>query len=285
MNWEDPDKLLQMELVREEYCQRMLTSLILGGPYPKWNTRSEPSDNGFAFLNNLHKLAFGSNIEKPLQFIDEFKLDGISNGGISNGYPDYGILWENHLWIIELKTDSSSHRKSQLPHYLKLARYNYPNHSIEILYLTPEMERKDIDGSGKHSLSHLFWPDVTSLINQIWLKSIHLPERVLESALQRELSNLSTSHSVFNDNANIMRQAINLSIQVQESGRQMAVEVNAGGLDEINELRIRIRDALKRLDTANNVKPWIWFEKSSGGKALTKLGCEVGCELRLSRYK
>jgi hypothetical protein len=117
------------------------------------------------------------------------------------------------------------------------------------------------------------------------MNSKHILECVLESALQSELSNLSAHHSTFNDNAKAIRQAINLSVQVQETGRQMAIEVNAGGLDEINELRKRIRDALIRLKRANNVKPWIWFEKSSGGKALTELGRQVGCELRLSRYK
>ena len=56
MPWEDPDQLLLMKLGREEYCQRMLTSLILGGPYPKWNTRNIPSESGFRFLDILHHL-------------------------------------------------------------------------------------------------------------------------------------------------------------------------------------------------------------------------------------
>ena len=74
MPWEDPEKLLLMDLYREEYCQRMLTSLILGGPYPKWNSKNDPSENGFAFLNGLHQLAFSSHIEHSIKFVDEFEL-------------------------------------------------------------------------------------------------------------------------------------------------------------------------------------------------------------------
>ena len=44
---EDPYGLLRrLRLGREEYCQRLLTMLILGGPYPRWNTRSAPSARG-----------------------------------------------------------------------------------------------------------------------------------------------------------------------------------------------------------------------------------------------
>ena len=45
MPWEDPDKLLRFKFGREEYCQRMLTSLILAAPYPKWYSRNLPSEN------------------------------------------------------------------------------------------------------------------------------------------------------------------------------------------------------------------------------------------------
>jgi len=48
---EDPDLLLRrLRLGREEYCQRLLTELILGGTYPRWNTRNRPSEEGRLFL-------------------------------------------------------------------------------------------------------------------------------------------------------------------------------------------------------------------------------------------
>jgi hypothetical protein len=283
MLWEDPDQLLLMKLGREEYCQRMLTSLIIGGPYPKWNSKNIPSENGIKFLKGLHHLAFGSDIEKPIEFIDEFDLPGKSLNE-RGGAPDYAVFWDNHLWIIELKTESSSHRNGQLPQYLELAKHHFSNLNLQMLYITPSMVRIESAGPDNHSFSHLFW-SVSPLINRIWSVCDKNPERLLESALQRELLQLNSPLKVFRDNAEVIRHALNLSLQVQETGKQMAVELKAGGLDEIIELRIRIRDALKRSEGANNVKPWIWFEKSSGGKPITELGKQVGCELRLSRYR
>ena len=284
MLWEDPDQLLLMKLGREEYCQRMLTSLIIGGPYPKWNSKNIPSENGFKFFNSLQHLAFGSDIEKPIEFIDEFDLPGKSFDE-KGGAPDYAVFWDNHLWIIELKTESSSHRNDQLPLYLELANNHYPKLDLQMLYITPSMVRIESAGTDDHSFSHLFWSEVSPLINRIWSISDKNQEQLLESALRRELQLLNSPTKVFRDNAEIIRNALNLSLQVQETGKQMAIEINAGGLDEIIELRIRIRDALKRFEGASGVKPWIWYEKSSGGKPMTELGRQVGCELRLSRSR
>lgn len=44
---EDPWALLRrLKLGREEFCQRLLTMLILETDYPRWNTRSTPSARG-----------------------------------------------------------------------------------------------------------------------------------------------------------------------------------------------------------------------------------------------
>jgi hypothetical protein len=261
----------------------MLTSLILGGPCPKWNTESDPSKSGAIFLSCLHRLAFGTYLVKPLKFIDEFDLPALSINE-KGGYPDYAVKWNNHLWIIELKTESTSHRKDQLPLYLELANNHYPDCNIEILYLTPKMNRIDNLGSNQNQFKHLFWSEVTPIISEIWENSIHQEERLLESAIQREVLKLTIPANIFWDNALSIREAINQSISVQENGIQQAVEVKASGLYELHEFRVRIRDALNRLNAENTVKPWIWCEKTSGGKALTDYGAKVGFEIRLSRH-
>ena len=74
MNWEDPDKLLRFKFGREEYCQRMLTSLILAAPYPKWNSRIVPSDRGQAFLRQLYESAYDDELRGSFEFIDEINL-------------------------------------------------------------------------------------------------------------------------------------------------------------------------------------------------------------------
>ena len=55
---EDPHQLLgRLKLGREEYCQRLLTMLILDDAYPRWNTRSAASPDGLRFLGLLEELS------------------------------------------------------------------------------------------------------------------------------------------------------------------------------------------------------------------------------------
>ena len=104
MNFEDPDELLKFKFGREEYCQRMLTSLILASRYPKWNSRSVPSDKGESFLCRLFELTYTESLRGPLDFVDEFNLPSIKSG-MKDGAPDYAVLTSHRLWIIELKTE------------------------------------------------------------------------------------------------------------------------------------------------------------------------------------
>src|SRR3954470_12585917 len=57
---EDPHELLgRLKLGREEFCQRLLTMLIVDGGYPRWNSASRPSESGLRFLFKLEELSFG----------------------------------------------------------------------------------------------------------------------------------------------------------------------------------------------------------------------------------
>ena len=112
---EDPVQLLgRLRPGREEYCQRLLTMLILAGPYPSWNSRSRPSEHGARFLKALDVLSFNdvSWDGQPL-FVDEFDLP--KRHELEAGCaPDYGLLWAGRVWMVELKTERASHRPTQL---------------------------------------------------------------------------------------------------------------------------------------------------------------------------
>jgi hypothetical protein len=284
MAWEDPDILLKKKLWREEYCQRMLTSLILGQTYPHWNTRNRPSENGMQFLCRLHEKAFGSPLEGQCDFVDEFDLPP-KHDDEKGGAPDYALFSAGNLLIIELKTEAASHRAGQLPYYAELAAHHYPGLHIEIIYITPDMDKTASTKLDNVPFKHLFWKEISPLIQQCWDDSVPLEERRLNAALQREIASLNTPAPRFQQNAQIIREALKLSAMVQETGAQSGVEVPASGLEDLVDLRVRIRDALKRTDGVNNVRPWIWHAETSGGTALTTKGHEVGCELRLSRYQ
>jgi len=114
--YEDPAEMLRrLKLGREEFCQRMVTTLILGGVYPKWNTRSRPTADGARFLRLLDALSFGH--ATPLDaeiFVDELELRPRVESE-KGGAPDWAVLWPQRLWLIELKTEKASHRRNQIP--------------------------------------------------------------------------------------------------------------------------------------------------------------------------
>jgi hypothetical protein len=283
MTWEDPDTLLKMKLGREEYLQRMLTSLILGRSYPQWNTRNPPSPAGLSFLRDLYKQTYGIDLSGPLEFVDEFELLS-KNEKDANGAPDYGIFSPSALWIIELKTEAGSHRDGQLPLYTKLAQSSYPEHQVSITYLTGPMSRIEFFEIANAPFRHIYWEEVVDLIKRHWNKSKNKEEQLLSAAVIREIKRLDSPAHAFRKDATIIREALNAAVEVQLTGEQFGVEFETGGLQALHDLRLRIRDALARTKETRDVRPWIWSVATSGGAAMTQLGSNVGYEIRLSRY-
>ena len=79
MEYETPTSLAsRLRLGREEFLQRLLTTLILDAPYPRWNTRSTPSPEGIAFLESLWVLSgFDDWPAGAPAFVDEFDLGAV----------------------------------------------------------------------------------------------------------------------------------------------------------------------------------------------------------------
>jgi hypothetical protein len=73
--WEDPWALRgRLKLGREEFCQRLLTTLIVGGRYPLWNTESAPTNDGVRFLLGLQELVGTDADLRNCAFVDEYEL-------------------------------------------------------------------------------------------------------------------------------------------------------------------------------------------------------------------
>ena len=172
-----------------------------------------------------------------------------------------------------------------MPYYEQLARHHYPDKRLDLLYLTSDMQRQDASNFTDSRFSHHFWSETSHLIEEIWSDSEHAEEQALSTALVRELSSLDRPTKLFTAEAAVIREAISLALEVQEDGKQRAVEVSVGGLEDLMDLRARANAAMARDPKTPNVRSWIWYEATSGGQALTSLGEDVGCELRLSRYK
>lgn len=169
MEFETPTQLAgRLKLGREEFAQRLLTSLILHAPYPKWNTPTPPGSSGLAFLERVHELSFPgtSGPDSNASFIDEFELAPRTETE-KGGSPDYCVFWASTVWMIELKTERASHRAEQIPSYFELARHHHPDRSIALTYLTPPMPH-EYSPPPWGTYAHLSWIDTLPIIRSVW---------------------------------------------------------------------------------------------------------------------
>lgn len=315
MEYEDPELLLgRLRLGREEYAQRLLTSLILGGPYPRWNTRSTPSEAGVAFLQGLDGLCFGQPGQPAEVFVDELDLPR-RHEDEKGGAPDLAVLWDDRLWLIELKTEPGSHRRNQLPSYFELGAHHFPGARLDITYLTPRMSVAAPDVVAPNRYAHVTWDAVADLVQPVWGGSERTDERTVTGMLLRVIATLETPVSTWREvvvqqaaqphapaasppsppppvapspGLAPVEDALATAGMTIDDGRQRAVDLEPSSLEALQDLRLQVRRRLcaEPPDSPlRHVMPWLWCADSSGGTPLTSSGAETGYELRLSRYK
>jgi hypothetical protein len=283
---EDPHALLRrLKLGREEYCQRLLTMLILDGDYPRWNTRSVPSPAGLDFLRALDELSFGSaDVPDDAVFVDELDLPrrGEDEPGCA---PDYGVLTSERLWIIELKTERGSHRSGQVDSYFELGRHHYPDLRVDLTYLTPGMSAVTGSAPSGSRFVQVTWEQVMPLINETWSGATGSTV-ALRDALAEAVASIGTSWTMWREKtvSDLTARAARLAKLTAQDGQQRALDYAAGSLGELQELRLAVRDEFRRPGSPlGAVTPWLWHADTSGGQALTEAGKVHGYELRFSR--
>ncbi|SPL99819.1 unnamed protein product [[Actinomadura] parvosata subsp. kistnae] len=82
--------------------------------------------------------------------------------------------------------------------------------------------------------------------------------------------------------------AMALAEETAQDGRQRAVDHPGADLEELQRLRLVLRQAIcasPGQTALRHVRPWLWSLTTSGGHALTASGQDTGFELRLSRYQ
>lgn len=83
--------------------------------------------------------------------------------------------------------------------------------------------------------------------------------------------------------ADTVAAAFDTAREVEADRRQRAVPVDVSDPDDLDELRLQLRDLLSA--EAPHVRVWTWRAATSGGRALTALGADSGYELRRSYYR
>lgn len=280
---EDPWAVMRrLKLGREEFCQRMLTMLIVGGPYPRWNTRSRPSDRGLSFLRDLDRLSFGSvDVPENAVVIDEMELP--SRDGVEPGCaPDYGVLTPTRLWVIELKTEAASHRPDQVPSYFAYGCHHHPELTVDLTYISPPHRGEVPPPPAGSRFSHLTWEDVMPLVQRHWAADRGAEARLVEAltqALEGRAPWQGWRSERIGDPVGV---GAELARRTTADGRQRAVDHPFANIDELEVARTQLWDRL--LDDGSDCRPWVWRAATSGGEALTATGAEHGYELRVSRY-
>lgn len=293
----------RLKLGREEYCQRLLTTLLLHAPYPRWNTRSPLSPVGLEFLRRLHERCFGDGWpEGTPVFVDELELPA-RHEQERGAAPDYAVLWDDRVWLIELKTEKASHRKEQVPYYFELGHHHHPQARIDLTYLTSPMAaafKPDLEW-GRYA--HITWDQIADLIRELWPDPTIPGQREVVEGLLDAIDSLHikafewraaigapgsvTRDSELAPERGTLDDAMRLAEATAEDHQQRAVEMQASGLEELLELRLQIRDAIAaapRCSPLRHVRAWIWRPESTG-TPLTGDGAEVGMEVRLSWYR
>ena len=302
MEYETPQQLAnRLQLGREELCQRLLTTLILDAPYPRWNTRSSVSESGLAFLRELWALSgFSAWPGDQLLFVDEFELPR-RHEREKGGAPDYGVLWDDRVWMIELKTEVASHRATQIPGYLDLARHHYPDASIDLTYLTPPMAY-DFRTSG-HAVRYaqVSWPQLAPVLRSVWSEPRDSGQREVVGGLRRAIDRMEEERpaeylaalrgghlpepaAAFDP----VEAALELAAATADDGVQRALDHDARDLEDLLQLRLQVREQLADSPAGSplrTVMPWIWNAATTDGVALASSGERTGAELRLSRYR
>lgn len=299
LEFEKPRALAnRLKLGREEFCQRLLTTLILHAPYPKWNTRSQPSREGLELLRRLWVISdFGEWPGDDLEFVDEFELEPRTLDE-KGGAPDYSVLWASRVWLIELKTEAGSHRHDQVPTYFELAHHHHPDARIDLTYLTPDLVYTFEPSHDEDRYAHVTWDEVAPVVAQVWNSPQTLGQREVVDGLIDALERLEDEGpSVYLNSlregpvppegvADPLGAAMTIAATTAEDGEQRALNYAPGELEELLELRVRMRQNFAAAPPGSqlrHVMPWIW-RRESGGEPLTDAGQATGREIRFSRY-
>lgn len=320
MEFETPAALLaRLKLGREEAMQRLLTCLILHGPYPKWNSRNQPSPTGLAFLAALYERHFdGGWPGDGVIFVDEFEMLP-ERDDERGGAPDYALLWDDRIWLIELKSERGSHRAEQIPTYFRLAHHHFPAAAVDVLYLTPPMEAPYDPMASWASYAHATWSEVGELVRRFWppatepgqqevidglldaiehldLSPVEWRARILgaeptapppvAAAVAAPTAEAVSDQPPPSNLAAALDEALAAAELTAADGKQRAIEYAAHSYEALLELRHLVRDALAATPPGSplrHIEVWRWRPESLG-QPLTAVGREHGVELRLSRH-
>lgn len=199
------------------------------------------------------------------------------------GAPDYGVVAASRVWLIELKTEAACHRANQIPSYFELAQHHFPEQQIDITYVSPPYRGAPLSAPEGSRFDHVTWEDVLPLVRKHWDRAGAEAGRIVDGltqVLEENEGPWGQWRQTRTEDA--VASGVRLAARTSADGKQRALYHPFGSLEELESVRIELRDELAAAGSSS--RPWVWRAASSGGEALTVTGGESGYELRLSRY-
>lgn len=306
---EFPNPIIERERIKssEGFAQYILATLIMGGRPPGYNKPVGPSSEGRKLLKALWKRSFGGELTDNIStFVWEYSLPSLSEED-PNRWPDLAAISESRLIIFELKTLSGSIREGQVDEQIKLARHNFPEKFVNMIYITAD----PVEGApslDEHSgYSNILWTDVAECLENVWSNAGSESGGFLASQyvdyLRTRYSNLSapistpkviqpkgqsTEKSDQTTEPSLSRAIIEV-LKVESSTDSSALEFPGESPQEAARYRDEIAAFIKAYNEVAptpvlHVIPWVWTPVSLG-EAKTEQGSRCGVEVRLSYYE
>jgi hypothetical protein len=300
---EDPATLITGKNYGSEgTAQRYLCALLINGSNYGYHKSWPLTERGVRFVAELYARAFDSAPTGAPQFWNELNL--LAADGADKQAVDYGFLWPEVQFLVELKTLGGSHRPGQLTEYLRRARHDSPERAIDLLYLTQPMTAATPDHTPEGCrYEHLSWPDALEVAESVWAASDD-PREVRCLTLLREhlkaegaLAGVITRRKAVSNRPAASPGQLPEQLRVVDGAVMTAAKTAAGArhavevpldlvADEGFKARLKqIRQVLEaRIASApelSGVKVWQWTS-TSRGRAYTEAGSHTGLELRLT---
>jgi hypothetical protein len=290
----------------EGTAQRYLCALLINGSAYGYHKSWPLTERGVRFVSSLYSRMFGTPPPGAPRFWNEMNL--LAVGADDKHAVDFGFLWPNVCFLVELKTLGASHRPGQLAEYLLRARHHNPDYAIDLLYLTQPMTAATPDRMPERSrYAHLTWLDALAVADSVWGASddprevrclallrqhLEVEGALAQAAIRRRSASAQpvTSAADLPDEWQLVVNEAVLSAAQAASGRRMAVEVPLALATDpafparIEQVRQLLEGRIAGVPELAGVKVWQWTSQSSG-RAYTATGTRIGLELRLTPPK
>lgn len=294
---------------REVSVQEVLAELIAGRPCD-WFLPYTPTEDGRVFLEGLWRELLGDDHGRPEWFVSEYRLpvpmDWRQDISFTYRCPDFAFGDDDHVLVVELKTERPSYDAQQILDYLRLARHRLPTARIDVALLGPHRPGATPPHDSRQRYAETTWATIPALLQEAFpgndlaarlgtflqadlaaaaLASVppELPgfQTIAESqALPGPARPEQTRDAYAAAVAHALRTAPSVALAQPRDGTERGIDVAFESENAAREAQALINVALEQAGYSDRVGVWLW-RPSSMGLPTTEAGRRTGMELRL----